>query len=102
MAAPSRSTIGPRFSEGARLLWVKAILLKGHSQETIRDLLGAPRGVVSRWLYGDRKPSLKYMEKARKVYRVPVATWLDDPTERFCVADYVVRSRSKRARKSAA
>ncbi len=78
----SRVEVGPRFSEGARLLW-RVLKAKGWSQGDIRDDLEAPAGVVHRWLYGDHRPSLTWCLALEKRYGIPASAWVQKPTRPF-------------------
>lgn len=88
-----RTELGPYFSEGARLAWL-ALDKRGWSQADLqRRLKGRARpdgtslplrpGVVSRWLYGDRRPSTDALVQLEHVLGVPVTAWLRPPLRKF-------------------
>ncbi len=70
----TRTSLGKRFSEGARLLWV-AKTERGWSQGEVRRAIGAKAGVVPRWLYGDTKPSWDWAVRLRDTLGIPLEAW---------------------------
>jgi hypothetical protein len=81
-----RRHLGPKFSEGSRLLW--AVIESQGSQEAVRRTLRTTRGVVSKWLYGDRggdDMELKFAVRVEDAFGIPVRAWLTKPTKRFKV-----------------
>lgn len=82
MGATSRTTLGPKFTEGARLLWLTSGRM-GHTQEDIRRTVGCSRGLVHRWLFGDKGIDLAYAFRVEDVYGIPARAWLSKPARRF-------------------
>lgn len=82
MRVTYRRHLGKHFSEGARLLWLKTQELK-LDQEGVRHQLELSRGVVGRWLYGDRAPDLDSAVKIEAAYGIPVAAWTQVPSKPF-------------------
>jgi ribosome-binding protein aMBF1 (putative translation factor) len=56
--ATSRTTLGERFTEGARQLWV-TLDKKSWQQLDLANFLGEPLAKVHTWLYGDAVPVLQ-------------------------------------------
>jgi transcriptional regulator with XRE-family HTH domain len=79
-----RRHLGEQWNEGARLLWV-AMRDRGLNQAEVRKLLRGrdgeelSEGAVSRWLYGERRPSLDLAVQIEERFGVPVAAWRRDP-----------------------
>jgi hypothetical protein len=80
-----RKKLGPRFSEGARHLW---LFLKEHQWPPEALALEIAKatgktynlsGLVNRWLYGDRKPSRLYANVLKKVAGILTDLW-DQPS----------------------
>ena len=80
--ATTRKHLGPKFSEGSRLLWL-ALASRGLSQNAVCREVGCSDGHVNRWLYGDRGITLNFAVKLFKLYGIEVETWDAKPTERF-------------------
>lgn len=59
------------------------------SEEAIRVALGMSRGVVGRWLYGDRRTELDQAVRVQQVFGIPCEAWTRAPTEPFTVPDNV-------------
>ena len=84
----TRTTLGPSFSEGARLLW-GVLLRRGLSQVDLAAMLRDPNGVpvkqstVNRWLYGERRPSLGIVVQFADLFRIPARAWSLKPSRRF-------------------
>jgi len=74
--------LGPRFSEGARLLWV-AMRRAGLSQESLRSELGCAKGVIGRWLRGDRLPDGTFRGKLFKQFGIRPQLWEHGPSRPF-------------------
>lgn len=76
----TRRHLGEQWNEGARLLWV-AMRDRGLNQSDVRKLLRGrdgeelSDGAVSRWLYGERRPSLDLAIQLEEQLAVPMATW---------------------------
>lgn len=78
----SRQDLGPKFSEGARRLWAALIKRKWNQQEATAELeLSA--GVLSRLLYGDRKPGRTTSETLRKKLGIDPPLWDRAPAKPF-------------------
>lgn len=78
----SRTELGDRFSEGARLLWC-VLSDRGWSQGELTRAIGAKPGVVPRWLYGDTKPGWTWATKLRDMFGITFETWTVEPTLPF-------------------
>lgn len=78
----TRTFLGPTFSEGARLMWTR-VILNGTSQESIRRALGLGRGMVPRFLYGDRRISLEVAVRVQEAFGIEAKLWLAPPTRPF-------------------
>lgn len=90
MVGTYRRHIGPHFSEGARLLWLKLPQLArawGIKPESAREeltkRLGAARGTVARYLYGDRKPDRTLASKLQELAGIPAEAWDQAPKQEF-------------------
>lgn len=81
-----RRHLGPKFSEGARLLW--AVLGRLNSQEAVRERIDCSQGLVNRWLYGDRLPGLSYVFKLEDAFGIPCRAWMLKPAKRFSLPTY--------------
>jgi transcriptional regulator with XRE-family HTH domain len=84
----SRLELGDQFNEGARLLWLALKEREWSQWELRKHLTGRDDeplspGVVSRWLYGDRRPSLRMAIQIRDLLEVPIEAWHADATEVF-------------------
>lgn len=77
-----RRAVGPRFNEGARLLWA-ALASKGDSIRAIETKAGASVGSSTKWLYGDVKPMTAARFEIQKIWGVPAEAWDQEPTEAF-------------------
>ena len=78
----TRLTLGPRFSEGARLLWL-VLAERAWSQGEAARAIGAKAGVVPRWLYGDTRPSWDWASKLRDLFGIPLESWTLPPSIPF-------------------
>lgn len=78
-----RRRLGKKFSEGARLVWIKLKRRKWTQAELARQLGGRDRGTVSHWLYGDTRPDLDALLLFKSVLKIPVEAWAKPPTEPF-------------------
>lgn len=85
-----RTRLGKKFSEGARRLW----LLLAERQWSPMDLANAitaasePKkanrsALVSRWLYGERRPGLEYALLIQRLFGIDPALWRESPAEPF-------------------
>jgi hypothetical protein len=77
----TRTRLGPKFSEGSRLLWV-VLDERGWTQTRLRRELGTHPGEVSKILYGDREPRLDTLIAAEKL-GVPLEAWKQPPSVEF-------------------
>lgn len=78
----TRVSLGPKFSEGARLLWA-VVRERDGNQAAVQREIGCGDGVISRWLYGDVTPRLSALVKVRELYAIPVESWEQKPTRPF-------------------
>jgi transcriptional regulator with XRE-family HTH domain len=92
----SRTTLGPHFSEGARQLW--RVVERGVSQEEIRRAIGLGRGMVHRFLYGDRKMSLDVAVRIETAFGIRPALWLEPSTRPFDPSSVFVTLAKRAAR----
>lgn len=69
-----RDTLGPHFSEGARLLWV-ALLERRDSQQEIANEIGCLKPTLNKWLYGMRRPGTSWRIAIRRKFKVPLLAW---------------------------
>jgi hypothetical protein len=98
----TRTTLGPRFSEGARLTWL-ALREREWTATDLRARLrgrgeGPPGGgVIDRIMYGDSLPGVSLAAQLEALLKVPAATWARAPSRRF-VLDAVKRAEAKRHR----
>lgn len=79
----TRITVGPLFSEGARLLWG---LLDGKTVASVGDIaarVGLDASAVQLHLYGDRRPIGATQDAYTTALLIPPATWTMPPTEPF-------------------
>lgn len=76
-----RLTLGPKFSEGARLLW--SARERFASLEEMRQLLDAYRGELSLVLYGDRLPRLELAAKIHEQFQIAPTAWSQAPSVEF-------------------
>jgi len=77
-----RRHLGESFNEGARQLWLRML----ESEMTIEDVtraIGASRGPVSRWLYGDGRPGTMYAARLEEEFGIAVNLWHSEPVEAF-------------------
>jgi hypothetical protein len=77
-----RTELGPKFSEGARLLWL-AMRENKWSQGELGKAIDAKPGVVNRWLYGDIRPGLAWAEELLAVVKIPLSAWNQRPVRAF-------------------
>jgi transcriptional regulator with XRE-family HTH domain len=52
----------------------------GWSQGELAGRLRVPQATVSRWLSGERKPTLEMLDRIREVTGIPFEAWLDKRT----------------------
>ncbi len=94
-----RQTLGDRFSEGARLLWLK-MQAKGWSQADVRAKLAAltPKtSLLSRWLYGDQRPGVEWAFLLQRATGIEASLWSKDATDTFVPPAARVQPESLRA-----
>lgn len=77
-----RTAVGPKFSEGARQLWI-TLGRRECSQTELAAALGASSALFSRWLWGDRRPELAWAEKLERTFHIPMGDWMHPPRETF-------------------
>ena len=80
----SRPTLGNKFCEGSRLLWLH-VLSQNISQKELSEALGLGGGgsQVSHWLYGRRKPGLELALLIEERLGIPAKAWTEAPSEPF-------------------
>jgi hypothetical protein len=83
-------TLGRRFSEGARLLW---LAVRRHCVDLagLVEATGRTKGAVSRWLHGHCLPDADSRIVLFEKYAIPVAAWSQPPKKEF----RIVRSSSR-------
>lgn len=64
---------GPYLSEGSRLL--SATVRGGTTVRAVMAATGADDGMVSRWIYGHRRPGRSYAAKLAASFGVPIESW---------------------------
>lgn len=69
---------GPYLSEGSRLL--SAAVRGGTTVRAVMAATGADDGMVSRWIYGHRRPGRAYAAKLAASFGVPIESWDAEPT----------------------
>lgn len=52
-------------------------------REELTAQLACARGMVARWLFGDRAPSRTYATQIERFLGVPVAAWDEQPKKEF-------------------
>jgi len=77
-----RRHLGPRFSEGARLLWTKLERL-GLTAADVRREVRASSGLVEMWLYGEKVPRIEYAGRLNEKFGIPVHKWVEQPKRSF-------------------
>ncbi len=80
VSAGPRTKMGARFSEGAHLLSV-VFEASGISQRQFGELIGADASMISRWMYGDSKPSVEWATVIQARLGIPIATWSAAPVD---------------------
>lgn len=79
-----RRAVGPKFNEGARLLW-GALAASGENIRAVETKTGASVGASTKWLYGDVKPMTAARLEIHRIWGVPVDSWDQPPTADFVV-----------------
>lgn len=90
MIKPHRTTLGSRFSEGARLVW-EGMAARGLTPAALRrSLKRAPdsedlisSSLLYRVLFGDRPCPGWIQEQFRRMFDVPFEAWVRTPTAEF-------------------
>src|SRR5262245_54746603 len=82
MARFWRRTLGPKFSEAARQLWLE-VLRRGWSATQARKALDLPQGQISKLLYGERRAGRMIAEKIKLVLGIDPHLWDLAPEEEF-------------------
>lgn len=76
----ARTTLGTKYSEAARLLWEHAVE-RHWTHADLSRYLGSERvkcntGMLSRWLWGDRKPSRQWAARIqKKIKKIKLDLW---------------------------
>jgi len=78
----SRQTLGPKFSEGARQLWLFLARHRWTQADAAREM-GLPSGQLSKILYGERKPGREWATKFQERAKIKPALWDQEPLELF-------------------
>lgn len=77
-----RRHLGPRFSEGARQLWL-VVEGRGLNVADAARALGWLRSTLSNVLYGERLPGVALAADVERVFGVPIGAWALEPTDAF-------------------
>lgn len=82
--------LGPKFSEGARLLWI-AVQRERLTLVALAKEVGRGQGTVSRWMHGIRIPDEDSRRELHRRFGVPsdIEMWRRKPTQKF----HIPRSR---------
>lgn len=91
-----RTNFGPRFSEGARLAWL-GMQRRGWSQSVLQEKLHCTGGLVTRWLYGDRVPSVRWATEIERLLGVRVAKWAEPASVAFVLPAVAESARAEAA-----
>jgi len=77
--------VGPYFSEGARRLWDVLDRRQLTHREIREKVIGNGEGYVdvTRWLWGDVKPSRWAATRLSVLFRIPFGSWSMPPREPF-------------------
>lgn len=59
----------------------EALRARGMGFAELERELGIAAGMVSRWLSGERRASLRHALRIEELLGVPAAEWLNDPAE---------------------
>lgn len=85
-----RRHFGNHFNEGARLLWL-VLEARGLGPENVTAILNRGRGMSTKWLYGDQRPSGKVRAQIEAEFGVGWMTWDAPPAEVFVLPALRVR-----------
>ncbi len=77
---------GPHISEGQRLLWV-ALVERDCTQKELGELVGAPSGLMNRWLFAEGKPGSKFIVPLLDSLGIGVRSWTSPPAGDFPLED---------------
>lgn len=80
-----KTTLGKHFNEGARLLWA-TMATRSLSPINVAKMLNESRDIsnlVSRWLYGERRPCLQSAARIQAVFGINASAWVMAPTCAF-------------------
>mgnify|MGYP007083426783 CR=1 FL=1 len=75
-----RISLGDKFSEGARLLW---IAMGDVAPADFERSLGWSRGTLSNYLYGERRAGRDAAVLLFERHQIPIGAWAEKPTETF-------------------
>lgn len=75
-----RTSLGDKFSEGSRLLW---LAMGDVPPADFERSLGWPRGTLSNYLYGERRAGRDAAVLLFDRHKIPVGSWSDPPSEPF-------------------
>jgi DNA-binding XRE family transcriptional regulator len=79
---PLKLNFGPLISEGARQLWL-SMKANDWSQADLARALQVKPATVSRWLYGERRPSIALGSKMEQELRIAPRLWSEHPAQPF-------------------
>lgn len=77
-----RTRLGEKFSEGARLMWLKLAEKKWNVEDLAREC-GWARGVGYRYLWGDRRPEFAQGKTIERVLGIHPDLFHAAPKRRF-------------------
>jgi transcriptional regulator with XRE-family HTH domain len=77
-----RRHLGPRFTEGGRLLWL-VLEQRGVGVTAAATMLGCSTSSLTRALYGENVPGVDLLADVTRVFGVPIGAWAEKPTEAF-------------------
>lgn len=80
--ATSRTTLGDRFTEGARRMWLE-LDKRSWQQSDLSAFLEEPLAKVHTWLYGDAIPVLKSALNIQKKLGIDPLLFAKDPVRPF-------------------
>lgn len=95
----TRTRLGQFFSEGARQVWLQ-VVTRGTSPEEIRRAIGLGRGVLHRYLYGDRRISLDVAVRIESAFGIAPKLWLLPSRQKRFVPPTLVQLPPASTRKS--
>jgi plasmid maintenance system antidote protein VapI len=78
--ADDGSSEGELRSRGRQLL-AKAIYDRALTQNGAETAIGSPKGAMSRWVNGVRKPGRQWASRLEEAFGVPMAAWDAEPDE---------------------